>query len=60
VSSHGGKPVEVNDTLWFRPAISPNGTMIAGFYDDHRLSTQTFPTNINIIASEGGTPMKIF
>ena len=60
VSSHGGKPVELNDKLWFRPAISPNGTMIAGFYDDHRLSTQTFPTNIAIIASEGGTPLKIF
>ena len=60
VSSHGGKPVELNDKLWFRPAISPNGEWIAGFYDDHRLSTQTFPTNIAIIASEGGVPTKVF
>jgi Tol biopolymer transport system component/DNA-binding winged helix-turn-helix (wHTH) protein len=60
VSSHGGKPVELNDKLWFRPAISANGKWIAGFYDERRLSTQTFPTSIAIIASEGGTPFKVF
>jgi Tol biopolymer transport system component/DNA-binding winged helix-turn-helix (wHTH) protein len=60
VSSHGGKPVELNDKLWFRPSISTDGKWIAGFYDDRRLSTQTFPTSIAIIASEGGTPIKVF
>jgi Tol biopolymer transport system component len=59
VSSHGGKPVELNDKLWVRPAISPDGKWIAAFYDDRRLSTQTFPTNIGIISSEGGVPSKV-
>lgn len=59
VSSHGGKPLELNDKLWFRPAISSNGSWIAGFYDDRRLSTQTFPTNIALISSEGGVPFKV-
>jgi Tol biopolymer transport system component/DNA-binding winged helix-turn-helix (wHTH) protein len=60
VSSHGGKPVELNDKLWFRPAISADGKWIAGFYDDRRLSTQTLPSNIAIVASEGGLPSKVF
>ncbi len=60
VSSHGGKPVELNDKLWFRPAISADGKWIAGFYDDSRLSTQTLPSNIAIVASEGGSPSKVF
>jgi eukaryotic-like serine/threonine-protein kinase len=60
VSASGGKPVELNDKLWLRPAISPDQKWIAGFYDDHRLSTQTIPTNIAVIASEGGHPWKVF
>jgi serine/threonine protein kinase len=60
VSSNGGKPAELNDKLWLRPSISPNEKWIAGFYDEHRLSTQTNPTNIAIIASDGGRPRKIF
>jgi len=59
VSSHGGKPVELNDKLWARPAISRDGKWIAGFYNDRRLSTQTYPTSIAIIASEGGRPSKV-
>jgi eukaryotic-like serine/threonine-protein kinase len=60
VSSNGGKPVELNDKLWLRPSISPNEKWIAGFYDEHRLSTQTNPTNIAVISSEGGRPRKLF
>ena len=60
VSSNGGKPVELNDKLWLRPSISPDEKWIAGFYDEHRLSTQSSPTNIAIIASEGGRPRKVF
>ena len=60
VSSNGGQPVEMNDKLWLRPSISPDEKWIAGFYDEHRLSTQTTPTNIAIIASEGGRPQEVF
>jgi Tol biopolymer transport system component/DNA-binding winged helix-turn-helix (wHTH) protein len=59
VTSQGGKPVELNDKLWLRPAISPDGKWIAGFYDDRRLSTQTYPTSIAIIGGEGGEPSKV-
>jgi serine/threonine protein kinase len=60
VPSNGGKPVELNDKLWLRPVISSDEKWIAGFYDDHRLSTQTTPTNIAVIASSGGKPRKVF
>jgi eukaryotic-like serine/threonine-protein kinase len=60
VPSNGGQPVELNDKLWLRPSISPDEKWVAGFYDEHRLSTQTTPTNIAIVASEGGRPRKIF
>jgi Tol biopolymer transport system component len=60
VSSHGGKPVELNDKLWFRPTISADGKWIAAFYDDRRLSTRALPSNIAIVVSEGGSPSKVF
>jgi Tol biopolymer transport system component len=59
VPSQGGVPVELNDKLWLRPAISPNAKWIAGFYNDHRLSTQTFPTAIAVIGSDGGEPRQV-
>ena len=38
----GRAAIELNDRLWQRPVISPDGKWIAGFYADHQLSTQNF------------------
>ena len=57
--SNGGKPVELNDKLWLRPVISPGGKWIAGFYADRTLNTETTPTSIAVIASDGGPVRKV-
>jgi Tol biopolymer transport system component len=56
----GGQPTELNDRFWMRPVISPDGNWIAGFYDDRQLNTQTKPTSISVISSNGGMPRRVF
>src|SRR5262249_25140979 len=58
VPSDGGNAVELNDKLWLRPVISPDGKWIAGFYADRWLNTETVPTKIAIIGSDGG-PVRV-
>lgn len=60
IPSVGGQAKELNDKFWLRPLISPDGDWIAGFYDDGQLNTQTKPTSIAVISSNGGTPQKVF
>ena len=60
IPSVGGQAKELNDKFWLRPLISPDGNWIAGFYDDGQLNTQTKPTSIAVISSNGGTPQKVF
>jgi len=55
----GGKAAELNDKLWERPAISPDGKWIAGFYADRWLTPETIPNKIAVIASDGGQPVKV-
>jgi len=60
VESRGGGPaVELNDKLWQRPCISPDGKAIAGFYADHELNWQEEPTDIAVMGTEPGQPWKI-
>jgi Tol biopolymer transport system component len=56
---NGGRAIELNNRLWQRPVISPDGRWIAGFYADHELSTQKFPENIAMIGIDGGQPRKM-
>jgi Tol biopolymer transport system component len=56
----GGQAVELNDRFWSRPVISPDGNWIAGFYADTQLNTQTIPTSIAIISSNGGPIRNVF
>jgi Tol biopolymer transport system component len=59
VGSKGGRPIQLNDKLWIRPAISPDGKWIAGFYADQQLSTDKEPTSIAVIGIDGGPPRKV-
>lgn len=56
----GAQAIQLNEKLWLHPAISPDGMWIAGFYDDHLLTTQTLPSSIAVISSSGGQPAKVF
>lgn len=55
----GGRAIELNDKLWWKAAISPDGKWIAGFYADSQLSTQKEPSNIAVISIDGGQPWKV-
>jgi Tol biopolymer transport system component/DNA-binding winged helix-turn-helix (wHTH) protein len=57
--SSGRNAVELNDRFWLRPAISPDGKWIAAFYADGQLNTQTKPTSIAIMRSDGRRPSKV-
>jgi eukaryotic-like serine/threonine-protein kinase len=57
---NGGQAIELNDKLWLRPTISPDGKWIAGFYAGRGLNTETTPTSIAVIASDGGSLRKLF
>jgi eukaryotic-like serine/threonine-protein kinase len=59
VASAGGQAIQLNNRLWQRPVISPDGKWIAGFYAEHQLSTQKFPEYIAIIGIDGGQVRKM-
>jgi Tol biopolymer transport system component len=59
VNSSGGQPVELSDKLWLRPVISPDGKWVSGFYEDHARGTQTIPSSVAVIPSNGGRASKI-
>jgi serine/threonine protein kinase/Tol biopolymer transport system component len=60
VPSSGGQAQELNDKLWMRPVISPDGKWIAGFYSDHSLGPQKFPESIAVISADGGGVRTVF
>jgi len=57
VPMEGGNPVRLSDRDAHRPAISPDGTMIAYAYKD---ASEHPPRGIAIMAFEGGTATKHF
>ena len=48
--------LELNDRFWEMPVVSPDGRSIAGFYQDHKLSTGNYPTSMAVIGIDGGQP----
>jgi Tol biopolymer transport system component len=56
VSIDGGQPVRLTDKITSRPAISPDGKLIACFYKEEIAA----PWKIAIFPSEGGQPVKVF
>lgn len=59
VASSGGTSRQLNDKLWMRPVVSPDGKWIAGYYSDHQLGTQKLPESIGIISADGGQVRKV-
>jgi Tol biopolymer transport system component/DNA-binding winged helix-turn-helix (wHTH) protein len=60
VACGGGAAVELNDQLWLRPAISPDGKWIAGFYAGGQPNTQQWPDSLAVISAGGEKPLKVF
>jgi Tol biopolymer transport system component/DNA-binding winged helix-turn-helix (wHTH) protein len=56
----GGEAVEISKDLVLRPAIAPNGKLIACFYVSRESDTITEQPAIALIPIEGGPPVKIF
>jgi Tol biopolymer transport system component len=56
IAASGGKPAELNEDLWFAPAVSPDGEWVAGFYSKGALSTQSKPFLIAVVGIGGGEP----
>lgn len=56
VSIDGGEPVKISDVYAYRPAVSPDGKLIAcSFFDP-----QTKITKIALLPFAGGDPVKLF
>jgi serine/threonine protein kinase/Tol biopolymer transport system component len=56
VSIDGGQPVRLTDKHTTRPAVSPDGKLIACYYRD----VVTSPFRLALIPFEGGDPVKVF
>jgi len=56
VSTEGGAPVELNGSSLMSPAISPDGKVVACFYQ----AEQSPSARIALIPIEGGEPVKLF
>ena len=58
VSTDGGEPVQLTKTRASRPAVSPDGTMIAYYYLDPDVAKLQW--RIGVVSAEGGPPIKRF
>ena len=59
VQIEGGRPVQLNDDIGEKPAISPDGTKIAAFYGNPREGRQAL-SKVAIIPASGGAPIRVF
>lgn len=56
VGSDGGEPVQWTGKLSEKPAISPDGKRVAGYYQDVSTSRRI----LNVVSFDGGEPEKTF
>jgi Tol biopolymer transport system component len=56
ISPEGGAPVPWKGEISEKPAVSPDGKLIAGYYWDAAASRYT----LNVISMDGGKPIKAF
>ncbi|HEX8846308.1 MAG TPA: protein kinase [Pyrinomonadaceae bacterium] len=57
ISIDGGEPVQVSDLFINRTGISPDGKLLACFYNDEKPNS---PRKLIILPIEGGAPLKTF
>ncbi len=58
VPADGGEPVQLTKTRARRPAVSPDGELIAYYYLDPEVDKSRW--RIGVVSSEGGPPLKRF
>ena len=57
ISIDGGEPVQLTDRFTWGESFSPDGKLIACFYNEEKPNT---PPHLMILPAEGGAPLKIF
>ena len=57
ISIDGGQPIQLTDAFTWAGTFSPDGKLIACFYNEEKPNT---PPHLMILPAEGGAPVKIF